>query len=117
MTMRLPIRGNKFVTIVSAYVFSMTESSDVKNKSYGGLHALQAIVQKVDKLVVSRMEENMHITDTYVFFQCCTRRKGGRKIRVLADEYNRSGRNWEVVIHVKRTAYATQTTLSAHTSA
>ncbi|VDL93465.1 unnamed protein product [Schistocephalus solidus] len=52
MSLRLPLRGDKFTTIISAYVPPMTSSDTAKDKFYEDLHALLATVPKEDKLIV-----------------------------------------------------------------
>ncbi|BHF73471.1 hypothetical protein SprV_0401655200 [Sparganum proliferum] len=52
MSLRLPLWGGKFATIVSAYTSPMTSSDAAKDKFYEDLHALLATVSKADKLVV-----------------------------------------------------------------
>ncbi|VDL91474.1 unnamed protein product [Schistocephalus solidus] len=52
MSLRLPLRGDKFATIISAYAPPMTSSATAKDKFYEDLHALLATVAKVDKLIV-----------------------------------------------------------------
>ncbi|VDL94862.1 unnamed protein product [Schistocephalus solidus] len=53
MRLRLPIRGDQFATIISAYAPMMTSSDAAKGKLYDDLHALLATVPKVDKLIVN----------------------------------------------------------------
>ncbi|VDL86756.1 unnamed protein product [Schistocephalus solidus] len=52
ISLLLPLRGDEFTTIVSAYAPPMTSSDARKEKSYDELHALLATVPKVDKLSV-----------------------------------------------------------------
>ncbi|BHF73456.1 hypothetical protein SprV_0401653700 [Sparganum proliferum] len=52
MSLRLPLWGGKFATIISAYAPPMTSSDAAKDKFYEDLHALLATVSKADKLVV-----------------------------------------------------------------
>ncbi|VDM00196.1 unnamed protein product [Schistocephalus solidus] len=52
MSLRLPLRGDKFVTIISAYAPPMTSSDATKEKFYEDLHALLATGPKEDKLIV-----------------------------------------------------------------
>ncbi|VDL90486.1 unnamed protein product [Schistocephalus solidus] len=52
MSLRLPLRGDKFAIIISAYAPPMTSSDATKDKFYEDLHALQATVPKDDKLIV-----------------------------------------------------------------
>ncbi|VDL90698.1 unnamed protein product [Schistocephalus solidus] len=52
MSLRLPLRGDQFATIISAYAPPMTSSDSAKDKFYEDLHALQATVSMVDKLIV-----------------------------------------------------------------
>ncbi|VDL95438.1 unnamed protein product [Schistocephalus solidus] len=51
MSLRLPLRGDQFATIISAYAPPMTSSDAVKDKFYEDLHALLATVSKADKLI------------------------------------------------------------------
>ncbi|BHF78099.1 hypothetical protein SprV_0602120900 [Sparganum proliferum] len=52
MSLRLPLWGGKFATIISAYAPPMTRPDAAKDKFYEDLHALLATVSKADKLVV-----------------------------------------------------------------
>nr|VZH98145.1 unnamed protein product [Spirometra erinaceieuropaei] len=52
MSLRLPLWGGKFATIVSAYAPTMTNPEAVRDKFYEDLHALLATVSKADKLIV-----------------------------------------------------------------
>ncbi|BHF68697.1 hypothetical protein SprV_0301173600 [Sparganum proliferum] len=52
MSLRLPLQGGKFVTIVSAYAPPLTSPDEARNKFYEDLHALLATVPKPDKLIV-----------------------------------------------------------------
>ncbi|VDL92249.1 unnamed protein product [Schistocephalus solidus] len=52
MSLRLPLRGDQFVTIISVYAPPMTSSDAAKDKFYEDLQALLATVPKVDKLTV-----------------------------------------------------------------
>ncbi|VDL98312.1 unnamed protein product [Schistocephalus solidus] len=52
MSLRLPLRGDQFATIISAYAPPMTSSDAAKDKFYEDLHALLATEPKVDKLIV-----------------------------------------------------------------
>ncbi|VDL91661.1 unnamed protein product [Schistocephalus solidus] len=52
MSLRLPLRGDQFATIISTYAPPMTSSAAAKDKFYEDLHALLATVPKVDKLIV-----------------------------------------------------------------
>ncbi|BHF75631.1 hypothetical protein SprV_0501872700 [Sparganum proliferum] len=49
MSLRLPLRGGKFATIISVYAPPMTSPDVARNKFYEGLHALLATVPKADK--------------------------------------------------------------------
>ncbi|VDL91597.1 unnamed protein product [Schistocephalus solidus] len=51
MGLRMPLRGYKFATIISAYAPPMTSSDAAKDKFYEDLHALLATVPKADKLI------------------------------------------------------------------
>ncbi|VDM02234.1 unnamed protein product [Schistocephalus solidus] len=50
--LRLPVQGNKFATIISAYAPQMMSSDAAKYKFCEELHALLATVPKADKLIV-----------------------------------------------------------------
>nr|VZI45849.1 unnamed protein product [Spirometra erinaceieuropaei] len=52
MSLRLPLWGGKFATIISAYAPTMTNPDAVRDKFYEDLHALMATVPKADKLIV-----------------------------------------------------------------
>ncbi|BHF72656.1 hypothetical protein SprV_0401572500 [Sparganum proliferum] len=52
MSLRLPLREDKFVTISSAYAPPTTRPDQTRNKFYEDLHALLATVSKADKLIV-----------------------------------------------------------------
>ncbi|VDL98730.1 unnamed protein product [Schistocephalus solidus] len=52
MSLHLPLRGDQFATIISAYAPPMTSSDAAKDEFYEDLHALLATVSKVDKLIV-----------------------------------------------------------------
>ncbi|VDL85301.1 unnamed protein product, partial [Schistocephalus solidus] len=52
MSLRLPLRGDKFASIISAYAPPMTSSDAAKDKFYEDLHSLLATVPKADKLIV-----------------------------------------------------------------
>ncbi|VDL95716.1 unnamed protein product [Schistocephalus solidus] len=52
MSLRLPLRGDQFATIISTYAPPMTSSNVAKEKFYEDLHALLASVLKVDALIV-----------------------------------------------------------------
>nr|VZI27637.1 unnamed protein product [Spirometra erinaceieuropaei] len=52
MSLRLPLWGGKFATIISAYAPTMTSPDAVRDKFYEDLHALLATVSKADKLIV-----------------------------------------------------------------
>ncbi|VDL93544.1 unnamed protein product [Schistocephalus solidus] len=51
MSLRLPLRGDKFATIIRVYTPPMTSSDAAKDKFYEDLHALVANVPKADKLI------------------------------------------------------------------
>ncbi|VDL86385.1 unnamed protein product [Schistocephalus solidus] len=51
MSLRLPLRGDQFATIISTYAPPMTSSDVSKDKFYEDLNALLATVPKVDKLI------------------------------------------------------------------
>ncbi|VDL94798.1 unnamed protein product [Schistocephalus solidus] len=52
MGLRLPLRGDKFATIISAYAPPMTSSDTAKDKFYEDQNALLTIVPKAEKLFV-----------------------------------------------------------------
>nr|VZH91163.1 unnamed protein product [Spirometra erinaceieuropaei] len=52
MSLRLPLWGGKFATIISVYAPTMTNPDAVRDKLYEDLHVLLATVPKADKLVV-----------------------------------------------------------------
>nr|VZI41647.1 unnamed protein product [Spirometra erinaceieuropaei] len=52
MSLRLPLWGGKFATIISAYAPTMTNPDAVRDKLYEDMHALLATVSKADKLIV-----------------------------------------------------------------
>ncbi|BHF67052.1 hypothetical protein SprV_0301007500 [Sparganum proliferum] len=52
MSLRLPLRGGKFATIISVYAPPMTSLDAARDKFYEDLHALLATVLKADTLLV-----------------------------------------------------------------
>nr|VZI29301.1 unnamed protein product [Spirometra erinaceieuropaei] len=52
MSLRLPLRGGKFATIISVYAPPMTSPDAARGKFYENLRALLAAVSKADKLIV-----------------------------------------------------------------
>ncbi|BHF80121.1 hypothetical protein SprV_0702324500 [Sparganum proliferum] len=52
MSLRMPLGGGKFATIISAYAPTMTSRDAAGDKFYEDLHALLTTVSKADKLVV-----------------------------------------------------------------
>ncbi|BHF81141.1 hypothetical protein SprV_0702427100 [Sparganum proliferum] len=52
MSLRMPLWGGKFATIISAYAQPMTSPDVARDKFYEDLHALLATVSKADKLIV-----------------------------------------------------------------
>ncbi|BHF73515.1 hypothetical protein SprV_0401659600 [Sparganum proliferum] len=52
MSLRLPLRGGKFATIINACTPTMTGSDEAKTKFYEDLHAHLTSVSKADKLTV-----------------------------------------------------------------
>ncbi|VDL90453.1 unnamed protein product [Schistocephalus solidus] len=52
MSLRLPLRGDNFVTIISAYAPPMTSSNAAKDKFYEDLHALLVTVPSADNFIV-----------------------------------------------------------------
>ncbi|VDM05808.1 unnamed protein product [Schistocephalus solidus] len=52
MSLRIPLQGDQFATIISTYTPPMTSSDAAKEKFYEDLRALLVTVSKVDKLIV-----------------------------------------------------------------
>ena len=52
MTLRLPLSGNKHATIVSAYVPTMTNLDEVKDKFYDDLDNIISATSRTDKLIL-----------------------------------------------------------------
>nr|VZI47344.1 unnamed protein product [Spirometra erinaceieuropaei] len=52
MSLRLPLRGGEFATIISVYAPPMTSPEAVRGKFYEDLPSLLATVSKTDKLIV-----------------------------------------------------------------
>nr|VZI45315.1 unnamed protein product [Spirometra erinaceieuropaei] len=52
MSIRLPLRGGKFATIISLYAPPMGGPDAARDKLYVDLHALLASASKADKLIV-----------------------------------------------------------------
>ncbi|BHF70570.1 hypothetical protein SprV_0301362200 [Sparganum proliferum] len=52
MSLRLPLWGGNFATLISAYAPPMTSPDAARDKFYEDLHALLATVSKADKLIV-----------------------------------------------------------------
>ncbi|VDM03041.1 unnamed protein product [Schistocephalus solidus] len=52
MSLRLPLREDKFAAIISALALPMTSPDAAKDKFYEDLHALLATVPKADRLIV-----------------------------------------------------------------
>lgn len=52
MYMRLPLKGKRHATIISAYAPTMTNPEETKNKFYEDLEALITSVHKEDKLII-----------------------------------------------------------------
>ncbi|VDL90300.1 unnamed protein product [Schistocephalus solidus] len=80
MNLRLPLWGDKFTTIISAYAPPMTSSDEAKDKFYEDLHALLATVTKVDNyndngLFLLRTCVEHHLLLTNTFFRYPTREK------------------------------------------
>nr|VZI45968.1 unnamed protein product [Spirometra erinaceieuropaei] len=63
MSLRLPLWGGKFATIISAYAPTMTNPDAVRDKFYEDLHALLVTVSKADKLIV--LEHRLILTNTF----------------------------------------------------
>ena len=52
MTLRLPLQGKKFATLISAYAPTMTNPDEVKEKFYEDLNSAISSVPKQDKLLI-----------------------------------------------------------------
>ena len=52
MTLRLPFAGKQFVTLISAYVLTMTNLDDIKEKFYKDLTSTITAVPGTDKLII-----------------------------------------------------------------
>eukprot|EP00745_Piridium_sociabile_P007467 TRINITY_DN1490_c1_g1_i10.p2 TRINITY_DN1490_c1_g1~~TRINITY_DN1490_c1_g1_i10.p2 ORF type:complete len:209 (-),score=38.86 TRINITY_DN1490_c1_g1_i10:2457-3083(-) len=52
MTMRLPLQGKRFATLISAYAPTMTNPDDVKEKFYEDLNSAITAVPSSDKLII-----------------------------------------------------------------
>ena len=52
MHMRLPLRGKSFLTLISAYAPTMTNSDEEKERFYGDLDKTIASVPSSDKLLI-----------------------------------------------------------------
>ncbi|VDL89018.1 unnamed protein product [Schistocephalus solidus] len=65
MSLRLPLRGDKFVTIISAYAPPMTSSDAVKDKFYENLHDLLATVLKEDNAYAPPMTSSDAVKDKF----------------------------------------------------
>nr|VZI26611.1 unnamed protein product [Spirometra erinaceieuropaei] len=53
MSLRLPLRGSNFATIISAHSPTMTGSGEARTKSYENPHAVLASVPKADKFLAT----------------------------------------------------------------
>ena len=51
MTLRLPLSGNKYATIISAYAPTMTNTDEVKDKFYNDLDGVISATSHPDKLI------------------------------------------------------------------
>ncbi|BHF77946.1 hypothetical protein SprV_0602105600 [Sparganum proliferum] len=51
MSLRLPLRGGKFATIISVYALTMTSPDAARDKFYGDQHPLLATLSKADRLI------------------------------------------------------------------
>ncbi|VDL96345.1 unnamed protein product [Schistocephalus solidus] len=83
MSLRLPLRGDQFATIISAYAPRMTSSDAAKDEFYEDLHALLATVLKANNcndngllLLRTCAEHRLLLTNT--FFRLPTREKATR---------------------------------------
>nr|VZI26313.1 unnamed protein product [Spirometra erinaceieuropaei] len=63
MSLRLPLWGGKFATIISAYAPTMTNPDAIRDKFYEALHALLATVPKAGMLIV--FEHRLILTNTF----------------------------------------------------
>ncbi|VDL96201.1 unnamed protein product [Schistocephalus solidus] len=63
MSLRLPLRGDKFATIISAYAPPMTSPDAVKDKYCEGLHALQVTVPKENNSELANRLANLPVAD------------------------------------------------------
>ncbi|BHF66667.1 hypothetical protein SprV_0200968900 [Sparganum proliferum] len=61
MSLRLPLWGGKFATIISVYAPPMTSSDAAKDKFYEDLHALLATVSKADNNELAQRLDNLPI--------------------------------------------------------
>ncbi|VDM03422.1 unnamed protein product, partial [Schistocephalus solidus] len=66
--LNLPLWGDKFATITSAYAPPMTSSDAAKGKFYEDLHALMVIVPKLENIIILG-DLNTHGRMDYVFWQ------------------------------------------------
>ena len=51
MTLRLPLSGNKHTAIISAYVHTMTNQDEAKDKFYEDLDNIISATPRTDKLI------------------------------------------------------------------
>ena len=52
MSLRLPLKGKRYATFISAYAPTMTNPEDIKDKFYQELESLIATVPREDKLII-----------------------------------------------------------------
>ncbi|VDM01944.1 unnamed protein product [Schistocephalus solidus] len=74
MSLLLPLRGDKFATIISPYAPPppMTSFDAAKDQFYEDLHAILATVPKVDKLIVLGQTGGSQVTSTADQHRQCT---------------------------------------------
>ncbi|VDM02977.1 unnamed protein product [Schistocephalus solidus] len=63
MSLRLPLRGEQFATIISAYAPPMTSSDVAKDKFYEVLHAPLSTVSKLDNNELTEKLKDLHAPD------------------------------------------------------
>ena len=63
MTLRLPLSGNKHVTIVSVYAPTMTNRDEVKDKIYDDLDNIVSATPRTDKLILFGDFNSRDVTD------------------------------------------------------
>ncbi|VDL81468.1 unnamed protein product [Schistocephalus solidus] len=66
MSLCLPLLGDKFATIISAYASPMMGSDAAKDKIYEDVHALLATVSKVNKHELANQLDNLAVADVNI---------------------------------------------------